>query len=126
VELWWQIGGQLLSKIGPSHEFQKFNRLKFSELRRKWANREPLTRYMIFENRAHLMEFMVRSLSWNRNSNPNSNPNLAFKGIQANPQIYNFGSCARLLCGGDGGYVTIYIEQGSFSSDSASVFAGYA
>jgi hypothetical protein len=35
-----QIGGQLSSKIGQSHRLQKFNGLKFSELRKKWANRE--------------------------------------------------------------------------------------
>ena len=40
LELRRQIGGQLSPKTGKSHKFQKFNRLKFSELRKKWAKGE--------------------------------------------------------------------------------------
>jgi hypothetical protein len=39
-ELWWQIGGQLSPKMVKSHKLQRFNRLKFSKLQKKWANGE--------------------------------------------------------------------------------------
>jgi hypothetical protein len=37
---WGYIGGQLSHKSGESHKWLKFNRLKFSKLRKKWANGE--------------------------------------------------------------------------------------
>jgi hypothetical protein len=40
LDLWWQIGGQLCPKMDESYKSPKYNTLKFSELRKKWANGE--------------------------------------------------------------------------------------